>query len=568
MLFTLENINVALLAFIPGLINLGIFIYSYYFLPKTRLSITFSLIVIAAFIWQIGEGFLRIIIDIELANRIYVVMNSSVLLLVSSCLYFSLLLTRSFENKNTSLIVSIIFFPAIVLIILNMVGVIPIEMKYTSSLGYIQTSKDLFNTIESLHLSIVGLFCAYIFISNWIKSRTKDDRAKIGLITVGFLIPLIQGLTTEIVFPEVLNINPVPLTTTSITFFSLASIIALKKFNLLSYSPYQVSDNIIEFMSDAVLISDNAGVIRYINTSLLKMFHYKKEELIGKQGYFILADKESVEAVSKMVPIRKTGSSNKYEVNMRTKEGNILNVLISASPYFKNNKVIGALAVIHDITSEKKISKEITEAMINGEEKERNRLAQELHDGVNQSIVAIKMRLFALQKSILKESNKEKVEDIINITQDAIDEVRKISHDLYPLKENESLSLAIKRLISRFQNTDIKFKLNIVGESPESVPGSIITNLYRVLQEFVNNSIKYANADLMTINLIYNDNKINLEVSDNGCGFDSESIINTSKGIGLQNMVKRVNIIGGSFDLHSEINVGSNIRVSVSFFND
>lgn len=558
------HLYVALLAFIPGLINLGIFIYAYFILPKSKLSAVFSMLVFSAMIWQICEGFLRLTTDIDTAEKIYIIMDSGTLLLISSCVYFSLIFTKTLKKKHQESISTIIYTPSLFFIVANVMQWTKIELKYTSTLGFINVTDHILYSLETLYVSTLGILCVIILINYWFKQKDNTEKVKARLIAIGYSIPFIQGLITEIIFPEILNIPPLPLTTTSITIFSIASIFALKKHELLSYSPYKVSDSILDNMSDAVIISDNDGIIKYVNSSLLKLFGYTENELIGKLGYFIIADETSVEIVSKMIMVRKKGIRSKYEINMKTKNGTILNILISATPYENNNTVIGALSILHDITSQKKQKKELTDAMIIGEEKERHRLAFELHDGISQSIAAINMKLQSLKSTLIVDDNKILLDEIITNTKDSINEIRHISHNLYPLDKDEMLCEAIKKLISQNKNINLDLNFNVSGEKPESINSSTKTNIYRVLQEFINNSIKYSKADGITIELSYTSSYIKLEVTDNGIGFNPKEIKDTN-GIGLKNMEHRIKIVGGTFNLTSELNVGTKVVVTVPY---
>lgn len=556
---------IALLALIPGLINLGLFIYAHYFLPKSKLTIAFSIIAIAASAWQIGEGFLRTNIGIELAYRITLIINTSSLLMVTSCFHFSLLFTKKPKNKIIQQLIFIIYIITFIFIIANILNWIPTKLEYSPSLGYFNNPDHLYFSIESLYISIISFSAAVVFIYSWINKPNKMEKIKTGLITIGYLIPFVQGITTEIIFPELLDLKPIPLTTTSITFFSIASIIALRKYNLFDFSPYKVSDSIVNMMSDAVLISDNNGIVKYLNPALAKMLKYREDELIGKQGYFMLANDVSIERVSTMIGERKKGKTTCYEVDMRTKEGDVLNVIINATPYYINNKIMGALSIIHDVTAEKMKVNRIKEAMIIGEEKERLRLSKELHDGIAQNIAVIKMNLQAIESGKLSDEDRIILNDISKLTKDTLKEIRDISHNLHPLKDGELLCEAIKKLIDINKHNSVHFSFNLTGDKPKTNISNLIkTNLYRVLQEFINNTVKYAEANLITINLNYAINNIEIEIKDNGLGFELNNR-DINQGIGILNMHQRIKVIDGIFDYTSEKNRGTTLKIAVPF---
>src|SRR5690606_35166908 len=139
--------------------------------PKSKLSVTFSVVVLTAFVWQIGEGFLRVISDIVVANRIYDLIEVGALLLISSCFYFSLLFTDSLKRSASSIVISLIYVPALFLIIANAMEWIPCKLEYTSSLGYINVNQTASSTVESLYISLFGLGTAFLLIRHWIRSK-------------------------------------------------------------------------------------------------------------------------------------------------------------------------------------------------------------------------------------------------------------------------------------------------------------------------------------------------------------------------------------------------------------
>ena len=190
------QLDIALLAFIPGLINLTIFIYSYFFLPQSKLSNAFSMLVFSAMVWQISEGFLKLTQDINTAKNLYIIAQAGSLIVIASCLYFSLIFTKFIVNMKSSLVSFFIFFPAIFFIISNILQWTNTEFTYSSSYGFLNTTDSTIYSLESLYISICGIATTLLLINYWINQ--KDARS--GLFTVGFLIPFIQGLITEIIF--------------------------------------------------------------------------------------------------------------------------------------------------------------------------------------------------------------------------------------------------------------------------------------------------------------------------------------------------------------------------------
>jgi signal transduction histidine kinase len=179
---------------------------------------------------------------------------------------------------------------------------------------------------------------------------------------------------------------------------------------------------------------------------------------------------------------------------MRTNDGEILNVLISGSPFYNNNNEIkGSLGIVTDINSIKNQSKVVLSAMLEGEERERKRLAQELHDGIAQYLTAINMNLSSINRNIPTE-HLETLKILKKITKDSIIETRALAHNLLPKGIKQDLISSFKHLFKTFNSINsILFSLKINGER-FLLSESLKFNLFRITQEFINNSIKHSFA--------------------------------------------------------------------------
>ena len=238
-----------------------------------------------------------------------------------------------------------------------------------------------------------------------------------------------------------------------------------------------------------------------------------------------------------------------------------MDVMISGSPFYnEKGQVICALSIITDITLYKKHRQELMIAMIQGEEKERARLAREMHDGIGQYLAAIKMNLTALNGSV----EKEKLiiyDTLLELSKDAISEARTMSHNLLPKEIDFGLIVALNNMKSKYENLgSFDIDLNVQGQNYK-LNEFIRFNLYRVIQEFINNTIKYADASIVTIDLIYEPDKFIIKINDNGEGFEFDET--KSDGIGMKNMRQRTEILNGVFEFDPIIGKGTFLKVSI-----
>ncbi len=205
-----------------------------------------------------------------------------------------------------------------------------------------------------------------------------------------------------------------------------------------------------------------------------------------------------------------------------------------------------------------------TKAVLTAEEKERKRIAGDLHDGVGQMMSAVKMNLSSLA-SKLQISNEQDVallEKTLALVDESCKEVRSVSHNMMPNALLKSgLSSAVKSFLDKLDHKKLKVNLHTEGlENRLSDNVEII--LYRVIQETVNNVIKHANANQLDISLIKDKDGISCTIEDNGIGFNSASV-SLNEGIGIKNIKARITYLQGSVEWDSSANKGTLVAVHV-----
>ena len=194
--------------------------------------------------------------------------------------------------------------------------------------------------------------------------------------------------------------------------------------------------------------------------------------------------------------------------------------------------------------------------VVEAEEKERTRIARELHDGVGHLISAAKMHVESIQQ---EESEKELIINALKILDDAAIETRNISHNLMPSSLSElGLVSAIRELSRRINKAgglQIQFNCDTSFNEPDITHS---TAIYRILQEVLNNMIKHSGATAIQITLSQTIQHIQLLVTDNGIGFQV-SEINNSEGIGWSNIFARAAVIKGELEITSAPQKGTKI---------
>jgi signal transduction histidine kinase len=215
---------------------------------------------------------------------------------------------------------------------------------------------------------------------------------------------------------------------------------------------------------------------------------------------------------------------------------------------------------LQEETTERKRAREEAAIM-----EERSRLARELHDSVSQSLYSL--TLFAeTGRQLVEKEDLENLRicfsEIVSSSQVILKEMRLLMFDLRPaaLEEEGLLGALQKRLDSVEQRSGVKSELHAAGVGKLSP--ALEEGLYRIAQEALNNSLKYSSAKKVTIHITFEDESVEMVVSDDGVGFDSEAIF-VKGGIGLTNMKERAAKLGGSLAVSSTLGKGTKITFRV-----
>lgn len=193
------------------------------------------------------------------------------------------------------------------------------------------------------------------------------------------------------------------------------------------------------------------------------------------------------------------------------------------------------------------------ESLIEGEEKERLRVARELHDGINGDLSAIKHKLNAAK------NNLDSINEAIDMIDKSCSQVRAISHNLVPpmLEKFDLKTIIMEYCVNMNEAHSPKITSDYLGDNLR-LPKHIEINIFRIVQELVTNSVKHAMASEIHVQLTTRDNYLQLSVEDNGIGFNVNE--SDAKGIGISNIKSRVAFLQGELDIKSN-NKGTSVSV-------
>lgn len=306
-----------------------------------------------------------------------------------------------------------------------------------------------------------------------------------------------------------------------------------------------------------------------VNETAQKEYGYNREEFLSMTVLSLRREEEVpkyMEFVKRLSSITSQTLTHGIWNHIRKNGDPIFMEVYSQRIQFKERDAVLALAnnVSEKIRLETRLQeekeakqKEITEAVIKVQEKERYEISRELHDNVNQQLTVAMMYIATAEKgtgnadALLKQSS--------NFIYNAIEEIRKLSKALVtPLIKDFGLCKAIDGLL---EDIHVANTLHIdffsEGFFEEDINYEFKLNIYRIVQEQMNNIIKHAEAKQVVIEL-YRENHIKLSIIDDGIGFDTTTKRN---GIGINNIETRAGLYAGNFQLHSQPGHGCKLQI-------
>ena len=335
----------------------------------------------------------------------------------------------------------------------------------------------------------------------------------------------------------------------------------------------------IERAPDSVVYVKQDGTIELVNQQTEEIFGYDHAELIGLPLEVLLPERvrnqhrQHQTGFFKEPRVRPMGSG--LELNGRQKDGSEFPVEISLS-FMELEKGVVGCATIRDITHRRETQEKLEKTqkelfslsghLIQAGEKERRRLALELHDQLGQELALLSIEIEQLNQKAPESQAQptERLQELALTVRKLSSQVQALSHQLHPSQLTHlGLVVASRSLcneVSKGSGIEIDFSHSDV---PDSIPQDVSICFYRVLQESLSNMVKHSGAGEAQVELTARSSEIQLHVCDSGVGFDPEGHRETF-GLGLISMRERVNLIGGELVVESQPSGGTRIKACVS----
>jgi two-component system CheB/CheR fusion protein len=366
----------------------------------------------------------------------------------------------------------------------------------------------------------------------------------------------------------------------------------------------------------AIMMLDAEGYIEMWNSGAERVFGYTAEEVIGQHGAIIFTpeDRRRDMPLKEMEKARDTGRAADERWHVRKDGARFYVSGVLSALHDADGAVIGYVKIARDLTQQRQTEEELRRAndrlearvrertfelakvneslrdeiteriqtekdrvrllrqIVRAQEDERRRIARDIHDQVGQQMTALRLNLASLEQGYSADKKaREKLEQTKTIAERLDADVDFLAWELRPAALDDiGLAGAMRSFVSQWsKHSGVETQFHTSGLEQERLSPETETNLYRILQEALNNTMKYAQARRVDVLLERRDNQVVLIVEDDGIGFDpyKEASTDGDQGMGLIGMRERAALVGGTLQIESKPKAGTTIfaRVPVQF---
>ena len=333
----------------------------------------------------------------------------------------------------------------------------------------------------------------------------------------------------------------------------------------------ELQQAILENISDPAWLKDTEGRFLVCSQAMASVAGRPACEIVGRTlQELVPADaNRSAAEDAQVVTARK---QMRFESRWHTPRGSPKWFEVLKTPLLDaQGAVIGIVGVARDVTERKHFEEQLVllpRRIIETQEAERQRVARELHDSVNQLLASIRMRLGRVSdiSTSIGPSAREVLKRCQDLLVQAIEENRRIAHDLRPTDLDQlGFTLTCRNFCRQFAaRSGLRIKCSI-GRFGERLPTQVELNLFRIVQEAFNNVERHARARTISTRVMVRDNSLRLKIIDDGCGFDPAAVSTGKKKsrFGLLNLRERAAAMRGSCEIESVPGHGTTITVTV-----
>jgi PAS domain S-box-containing protein len=329
---------------------------------------------------------------------------------------------------------------------------------------------------------------------------------------------------------------------------------------------------IVEGANDAIFIKDNSFKHTFVNPQMERLFNINAHDLIGKTDFELFSEEDATN-------IRRNDErALKGEVVETEESKTISNVeysfhIVKVPMRDADGNIVGLCGIARDITDRKQSEIQLLEyqkqlqslasQLSISEERERRRIATELHDRISQSLAFSKLQLGLLGKEVEDTGVVDKIKEISDLIDGTIRETRSLTFEICPpILYELGFEAAVEWLAEDF-NQRHGLKINVINDDvSKPLDENLRGLLFQSVRELLMNVVKHAGAQNVQISIKAENGFIEIDVADDGIGFDSEKLTNRNHedaGFGLFSIRERMNHFGGQLSINTDHKDGARL---------
>lgn len=324
---------------------------------------------------------------------------------------------------------------------------------------------------------------------------------------------------------------------------------------------------IYEHIQDGIIVMKESREIIMMNPAAKKLTGWQVGEYVPYCSFCMTRNSRVEKPSCYLIANQEVPS---FLSQMPTYHGKNIDVEMSTAVIYQNDETGDNeyLLVLRDCgvmqqAREAALNKKMIQALIDAKESEHKRLAQELHDGVGQSLYSVSVALEAIETYVQNNENLlHYIHEVREELRKVMEDVHTYSHNLRPQSLDQlGLKAALENLIEKIQKSSPNLIIELTTQGLDRCDPAIEINLYRIAQEALHNVVKYAKASSVKILIIKNNTHISMKIEDDGIGFNRKAIQN--EGLGLKHIEERVDLLNGKCIIYSEIKKGTLIDIVI-----
>jgi PAS domain S-box-containing protein len=501
----------------------------FFFVPKGKTTDLFSFFVFTLVLWQVEDTIVRLCDTVETARYWDKVLcigwaGFAPIAVHFACRYSGL---KAFYSRFA---LTCIYLPFVVFYILYMSNSSQSIFVYSTEWGWVNTPRpDSLDEIQRSFISIYVFAAVYILFRHAFKVRKdKSKRLQAFLIAAGMFVPTVQGVVTQIIYPIVLDKPVIPVTSSFMTFFSLATIISIRKYKLFNISESVEVETVLANLRNIVFVVSAKQEIIYMNPHAQKLFlGTKKEQIINVEAIFPSALLYDAFASQVLVASLKGEPARNFTTAFQTNSEHTIDVMLSAEPISNNKQIQGILIVANDITQ---LLKTVTE--LEASNKELERYAYVASHDLQEPLRKVSLFLQLLEskyKTNIDDTGKNYIDSAVNGAR----QMRQLIRDLLEYShigttkekvEDVNMNAVMKQVRGNLEKEINETGAVIVVDDLPVVQNKNQTQMVQLMQNLLSNALKYHSNEPPHIKITAEKDGAywRFSIEDNGIGFDPE----------------------------------------------